>query len=66
MSQVVLVSFSQRLAWADTGEALPIVKYFDADECSTEDFNEAVVFVAGRDDMWYAGRVDDWIPAVIN
>jgi hypothetical protein len=66
MAQVVIVNFQKGLAFTDDGMTLPILNWFTEFNEPTDDWTEAVTFVAGTGQFWYAGRMDDWVKAVIN
>ena len=64
--QVILVNFALGFVWTDDGHRLPITNWFDEDNRPTDDFRDAVSFVAGAGDQWYPGLIADWQNVTIN
>lgn len=60
MAQVIAANFQEGVVFVDDGRALPIIGFFDEDNLPTNDFRDAVSFVAGSQDDWYQGRIADW------
>lgn len=63
---IAVVYFDKGIAVCDAGLVLPITGWFDADNAPTQDWDEAVSFVAGDGLSWYLGRMRDWHAVVVN
>lgn len=54
------INLRQSLALRSDGETVPITNMLDFEGDETEDFEEAVSFVAGSDSAWFSGAVADY------
>lgn len=63
---IAVVNFSEGFAVCDDGLVLPITGWFDAENAPTQDWREAVSFVAGVGCDWYLGRMREWSPVTVN
>lgn len=51
-------------ALLNDGSVIPIVFFYDDEEEETMDFDEAVAFVCGCQDLWFSCYIDGFEPAL--
>lgn len=57
---VEAVNVGRRIALLTDGRTVPITNLLDGDGDETDDPAEAVAFVAGADDQWFAAQLADY------
>lgn len=60
MLKIDAVNLSHRTALLSSGATVPITNLFDADGDETGSANDAIAFVAGQDNTWFAGLTGDF------
>lgn len=60
------IHLEQRHALLDTGVIVPITNLLDAEGNETDSADDAISFVAGRDNLWVAGIVADYEAAQVS
>lgn len=65
MLKIDALHLGQRLALLDNGEIVPITNLFDAEGDETDSADDAISFVSGRDNTWFAGITADFETAPV-
>lgn len=57
---ITTIDFPKMAVLLDDGRSLPIVSMFDEDNETTDDTDEACVFIAGMENVWFSLYVEDF------